>query len=97
MTRNLAEIRRRRERLIGKAAAQRDEVALLAARWERPLALADRAIAATEYLRAHPGYVVAAIGVVVILSPRRAFRWAGRGLALWRGYRSVTKLLARIA
>jgi hypothetical protein len=89
----LAEIRARRERLVAKAGAQREEVALLLAPWRGPLHMADRGLAAAEYIRAHPGIVVVAAAALVILSPRRAFRWARRAYAVWRGYRWTVKAL----
>jgi hypothetical protein len=95
--RRLAQIRARRERLIARSAAQRDELALLLAPLKGPLAVADRGIAAVQYARAHPGLVAIAAAVFVVLSPRRAFRWARRGFALWRGYRWASRALREIA
>lgn len=95
--RRLAEIRARRERLVARSAAQRDEVALLLAPWRGPLHIADRGLAAAEYLRAHPSIVVVAAAALVILAPRRAFRWAKRAFAVWRGYRWTVKALNQVA
>jgi hypothetical protein len=87
----------RRERLLAKAAVQREELALLAAAWKKPLALVDRGVAAGRYAREHSAVVTVAAAVVLVLSPRRAFRWARRGFALWRGYRWASRLLAHVA
>jgi hypothetical protein len=95
--RRLAQIRARRERLIARSAAQRDELALVLAPLKGPLAVADRGIAAVQYARAHPGLVAIAAAVLVVLSPRRAFRWARRGFVLWRGYRWAARALREIA
>jgi hypothetical protein len=57
VNRRLAQIYVRRERLVAKAAAQRDEVALLLAPLAGPLAVADRGVAAAVYVRAHPEIV----------------------------------------
>ena len=97
MNGRLAEIRLRRERLIAKAAAQREEVALLLDSWRPLLVVADRAAAAVQYVRAHPATLAVVVIVVAALSPRRALRWAGRGLALWRGYRWAVRALHAIA
>jgi hypothetical protein len=87
----------RRERLLEKAAAQRDELALIAGAWKKPLALVDRGVAAGRYARENIAVVVVAVAVVLALSPRRTFRWARRGFALWRGYRWASRLLAQVA
>ncbi len=97
MNSRLAAIRLRRERLIVKAAAQRDEVALLLAPWRGPLGLADRGAVAVQYVRAHPGALALAVIVLAALSPRRALRWARRGLTFWRGYRWAIRALDAIA
>ena len=95
--RRLAEIRARRERLVARSAAQRDEVALLLSPWRGPLQVADRGLVAVDYVRAHPSIVVVAAAALVILAPRRAFRWAKRAFALWRGYRWTVKALHQVA
>jgi YqjK-like protein len=91
----IVQLQRRRERLVLMAAAQRDAVARDFRPLERPFALADSAVSAVQYLRAHPGFVVAGIAVVVVLRPRRAIAWVSRGIAAWRGYRWATVQLRR--
>jgi YqjK-like protein len=93
----LAQIHARRERLIARSAAQRDEVALFLAPLRGSLAVADRGIAVAQYVRAHPGLVVIAAAVFVLLSPKRAFRWARRAFTIWRGYRWAARALSEIA
>lgn len=93
--RRLAQIHARRERLITKAAAQREEVALLLAVWQTPLAIVDRGVAVASYVRGHPELVLIAVAALVVLSPKRAFRWARRAFAAWRGYRWAVNALHR--
>ena len=93
----LAQLHVRRERLIAKSAAQRDELALLVVPLRRPIQAADRAVMVAQYLRAHPGVVVIAVAAFVVLSPKRAFRWARRAFGFWRGYRLVARILAQVA
>jgi hypothetical protein len=93
--RRLAQIHARRERLIVKAAAQREEVALLLVPWQTPLAIADKGVAVASYVRGHPEIVLIAVAALVVLSPRRAFRWARRAFAAWRGYRWAVTALHR--
>ena len=93
--RRLVQIQARRERLLAKAAAQRDEIALLLQPWQGPLAVADKGAAAVAYVRAHPSTVIVAVAALVVLSPKRAFRWARRAFAVWRGYRWTVSALDR--
>jgi len=91
--RRLEQIHARRERLVARSAAQRDELALLLAPLKGPLGVADRGIAVAQYARAHPGLVVIAAAIFVVLSPKRAFRWARRAFGVWRGYRWAARAL----
>ncbi len=95
--RRIAQIHARRERLLARAATQRDELELLLAPLGGPLALADRGVAVAQYVRAHPGAVALAAAVVVVLSPKRAFRWARRAFGVWRGYRWAVRALNELA
>jgi hypothetical protein len=93
--RRLDQIAARRERLLAKAAAQREEVALLLTPWRAPLAVADKGLTVAAYLREHPSIVVVAVAALVVLSPKRAYRWARRSFAVWRGYRWAVNALYR--
>jgi hypothetical protein len=97
LNRRLTTLYVRRERLLAKAAAQREELALIAVAWKKPLALIDRGVAVGRYAQEHIAVVAIATAVVLVLSPRRTFRWARRGFALWRGYRWASRLLAHVA
>jgi hypothetical protein len=92
----IAQLQRQRERLVLLAAAQRDAVARDFRPMERPLAVADSVIAGVQYLRAHPGFVVAGLAVLVVLRPRRALTWVSRSFAAWRTYRWASSRLARV-
>jgi hypothetical protein len=93
--RRLDQIHARRDRLLAKAAAQREEVALLLAPLHAPLAVADKGLTVAAYLREHPSIVVVAVAALIVLSPKRAFRWARRAFAAWRGYRWAVNALDR--
>lgn len=88
-------LQRRREQLLMKSAALRMQLRHDAHALEVPLALADRGLHAARWLRAHPEWPLTALGVWVVLGPRRALRWATRGWWLWRGVRRVMALLPR--
>jgi hypothetical protein len=95
--RRLTEIQVRRERLLARAASQRDEFALLLAPWRGPLQIADRGLEAAQYVRAHPSLVAIAAVVLLVLSPRRALRWTKRAYVAWRGYRWAVRALGSFA
>jgi hypothetical protein len=62
---------------------------------ETALAGADRIRDGVEWLKAHPEAVVAVTATVVVVSPKRAWRWGKRGYILWRGWQTVrTSLLS---
>ncbi len=82
----MAEIMRQRERLLVRCEAQRVEISALVSRWEKPLALADRAIAAVGYLREHPVVLGSLVALLAVIQRRGWWLWARRGYLLWRSY-----------
>jgi hypothetical protein len=57
-------------------------------------ARADALLRGVDWLKQHPLAVGAAVLALVVARPRRAWRWGGRALFLWRGWRSVSKLIS---
>jgi hypothetical protein len=88
-TSELIELARRKERLIARSDRQRMVIADACLRWKKPLAVVDRGIAIARYLQAHPLVLGAGVAAFAIVHPRNLLRWAGRGLFLWRTWRSV--------
>lgn len=82
-------LQRRREDLLSRSAMLRARLRHEAAAFETPLQLADQGLQGLHWLRTHPEWPLAALGVWVLLGPRRALRWASRGWWLWRGLRRV--------
>lgn len=98
MTQRLIDLGIRRGRLIERIASQR---ALLGQQLEpvrSVLAATDRGLAGARtgiaFLRQHPGIIVAAVALLAILKPRRAWRWAQTGFIAWRALRAVRVQLA---
>lgn len=87
MNQRLVAIGAKRARLIERAASERAQLAQALQSWAQPLGLVDRCIAAIRFVIAQPPLVAGAALVLVLLRPRRAFRWARRALAIWQGYR----------
>jgi hypothetical protein len=75
--------------------------ARLRARWQAdlatlrpPLALADQARDAWQWLRAHPQWPAGLAVVLVVARPRRVLRW---GLRLWTAWQWWRRLQLRLA
>ena len=75
--------------------AQRSDLARHVWPVERALDGADKVRDGVDWLKAHPEAVLAATATVVVVSPKRAWRWSKRGYLLWRGWRAVRETLLR--
>lgn len=89
----LAALALRQQLLLLRSAELRSRWAADTAVLRRPLALADRVQEAWRWLRANPAAPVAAVVVVAVLRPRRAWRW---GLRLWWGWSALRRLQQRL-
>jgi hypothetical protein len=89
----LVQIRVRRERLIATASAQREAIAQDVAALDPAVRVVDRGIGGVAWLRAHPGVLLLAGGVMLVLRPRRTLRWSFRIFSLWQGYRRLSARL----
>ena len=94
MNRRLAATEARRARLLERAARERADLLQALHAWAQPLAFVDRCAAAVRFVMARPPLVAGAALLLALLRPRRAFRWARRGVALWQGYRWLTRKIA---
>jgi hypothetical protein len=91
-----SEIVRRKERLIARCEAQRNEIADVFHDLERPIALADRGLNIFRFLRAHPVLVSGAIALVVALSRRSTAGLVARALAGWRLWRGLSTMAGTV-
>ncbi|MDR2187584.1 MAG: YqjK-like family protein [Azonexus sp.] len=87
------ELAARRGALVERIANQRALLAQQAAGVERLCAGGDALRHGLDWLKQHPVAVGAAACALVLTRPRRAWRWAKRGLFLWRGWRSMRSWL----
>lgn len=95
-TNGLLEITRRRERLIARAGAQRAAIAGTIQELETPIAMGDRALDVVRFLRSHPVLAATAVmAATVVLRSRVAVSLAGRALAVWRLWRTVSAWSSR--
>lgn len=85
----MAALARRQQGLLLRSADLRGVLAHDLRTLHTPLAMADRVQAGWRWLRAHPELPLAAAATVLVLRPRRAWRW---GLRVWWGWRSWQRL-----
>ncbi len=86
----LTEIARRKERLIARAEAQRTAIGASFRELERPISIIDRGLGIARFFRGHPLLVAAIVTVVMTFRRRGLLSLAGRALAAWRLWRSVS-------
>lgn len=100
MHQRLIELHTERGRLLERIAHQRTQLSGHLAPAARVLHLGDRAAAVARECRrfaaTHPLAVAVGIGTLVLLRPRGALRWAGRGLLLWRSWRTVRSFVTAL-
>jgi hypothetical protein len=92
MSARLAVIIQRRDMLIALSAAQRDEFATAAQRWERPLAIADIGISVGHAVCAHPALAALSLALLPRLRKPRLAQWLGRAWGAWQLYRALSSL-----
>ena len=89
-----SELALRRQLLLTRSAALRATLAEQAVVLEAPLAAADRVHAGARWLVRQRGWILGGVVVVLVLRPRRAWRWARFGWWLWRSARRAQPWLA---
>lgn len=84
MKRKRTQLAARRQQLVALAAAQRTILANDMEPWRARLALADRGVAALQYVRRHPALMLGAALLLAALRPRRTGTWLQRGWLVWQ-------------
>ena len=79
-----ARLAERRQQLVARVAAQRVILAQDIEPWRARLALADRGVAAFQYVRRHPALMLGAALLLAALRPRRTGTWLQRGWLVWQ-------------
>lgn len=89
MTARLLELAARRGALRARIDAQRETLARQVLPLERALEHGDSVMRGVDWLKHHPLAVGVAVAAAVVARPGRAWRWAKRGLLVWRGWRAL--------
>lgn len=84
----------RRGELLARIATQREQMAGIGARWQTPLALADRGLAAVRFVRSHP-VPVAGVVALIVVRRRGVVGLLKGGWRVWKGYRFLAALLKK--
>ena len=79
----------RKERIVVRAGEQREQLAQLGTQLRKPCAVADKALNAGRYVKAHPWAAGAVVGVAALMGRRHLFRVAGYAWGAWRAWRFV--------
>jgi len=95
MDEQMLAVRQRRGELLARIAAQREQVAETAMRWEAPLAFADKGLVVVRFLRSNPVLVAAAVAILVIRR-RGVTGMLTAGWRMWRLYRSAISLSGKM-
>lgn len=96
MNRRMLEVMQRRGELLARIASQREQVAQIGARWETPLAFADKCLAAVRFLRSRPA-LVASVAALFVIRRRGLIGLARSGVLMWKGYRYFVALSAKLS
>src|SRR5262245_53023551 len=87
---DLDDIIRRKQRLIERCAVQRFAIASAIRELERPIAVADRVLTMTKFLRSHPILVGAAVAAFMVARRRTSIvGLLARGVSVWRLWRRM--------
>lgn len=74
----------RRQRLVARSEVLRGRLVLETTHWRGPLAAADRVLLIGRWLHAQRRWLIGTAALLLVVRPRRAFRWLGRGWWVWR-------------
>ena len=83
----------RKARLLERIDVQRGQLAAYGAQLETPLAWADKALHAIQFVKERPWIAGVGVLMAVLLGRRNLFRWIGRGWSLWRALRFAREWL----
>jgi hypothetical protein len=91
MNNKLLELAQKREHLIQEAAEQRVQLAQAMDAWRKPLALADKGVAAVTFIKKHPIWMAGGSAILLkVLQPTGVGKWVSRGWVAWQLVRKLS-------
>ena len=98
MNQDLIELAVQRGRLIERISQQRRQLGQQLQPLGASLHGLDQAVAVvrrgSDYAKQHPEVVAAGVAVLVVLQPRRVWRWSQRGFFVWRAWRKLRQQMS---
>ncbi len=91
------ELRQRQQQLLLRSAELRHSLAQQVRTLQAPLVRVDQVRNGLHWLRKHPVWPLAALGLLVFKRPRRVLRWLPRLLGGWQLYLQLRDWLQRPA
>jgi hypothetical protein len=88
-----AELRARKRELVERCAAQREELAGAVRGLAPGFAAGDEVLGWGRSALSHPFLLAGALGLLLVLWPRRVLALATRAFALWQGMGAARRLL----
>lgn len=95
MNKQMLVVMQRRGELLARIAAQREQVAATAMRWQTPLAFADKGLVVGRFLRSNPALVAVAVAILVVRR-RGISGMVTTGWRMWRLYKSARSFSAKM-
>lgn len=95
MSRKLALLAERRQKLVLKIASQRALLAQNIAPLQEPIATADRGLQVFRYFKKHPVLMLGATTLISVIKLDRLSRWLQTSLSILHLARSVTMFIKK--
>ena len=89
MNKSQIRIAERRHALVTRAAAQRLQLGQDLDAWRRPLAIADKGMAAVRFIKSHPAWMMGGVVLPGLMGPTLVGKWMRRG---WFALQVANKL-----
>jgi YqjK-like protein len=86
----------RRGELLARIESQREQVSVIGAHLQTPLALVDQGMAAVKFLRSRP-LLVAGMAALMVLRRRGVVGLAKSAWRVWKGYRQLSALSEKLS
>lgn len=89
------ELALKKQRLLIASQSLRTEFGRCATGLTPVFSAADMAVEGARWLRRNPEFVAATAVALVVIQPRRAWRWARRAFIGWQAWRKLRDLIER--
>ena len=95
MNEKMYELVERRNKLLARIVAQREELAEISSQLQSPLSLVDKGVTVARFLRFHPA-LVAGLAAFLLIHRRSVAGLAWIGWSAWKVIRDVTSISAKL-